>query len=363
VVERRRFVRRVLPRTMVRIVGASSGFAASGATGPAAPVVSWATEKLLHWTIGHFSDVYREGIGTLFDRELGGRDKLNYDGVSQFWTWIERDLARVLSGRQLTFRHVPSFWEYIGMSQKEKQKFGIPITLTGLFSPYGPLTPAHPMSRPGYSIQGWENMEGLETEDTEEYDVQDAVIYGDRVLRLARPDKQVYYGGLYDAEFGISNVALPLFINQTQIKGKHKGDLHELWREEMSIGVWARIHGNLIAMENFYSVIQQTPDEYKHLPSFGIEVVKLERWERPQGFTHVSASVAWERSHRDKMLAHYFNAQDATEFKRAEQLLQQAREINVRVLQFDYDNEKYLSGRWKRDLPKYNQMLDYLLSK
>ena len=348
----------------VKIGVSASGFVASMVGGPVAGAAgAEVTERLLHWTIGRFSDVYREGRGTIFDRALGGEHKLEYNSVSQFWTWIERDLAEMLSGRRPDYRHVPDFWEYIGMSEKGKGKFGVPIKLTGLLIPYGPLTPAHPMSRPGYSIGGWENMGDLGVEDTEEYDVQDSITYGDRVIRLSRPDKGIYYGGLYDAEFGISIVGLPLYIDKSCLKGKRKGDLHELWEEEISVGIWARIQGNLIALPNFYALIDQTPSQYKRLPSFGVEVLKVERWQSPQGHTHISASIGWERSHRERMLTHYFNVQDRTEFREAETLLQEARQRNANVLQIDYDNEKYLSGRWKRELPKYNQMLEYLISK
>ncbi|MBI2850063.1 MAG: hypothetical protein HYX80_03360 [Chloroflexi bacterium] len=354
----KRFARRVLPKAVVKVIASATGYWVSALGSPVVGLAGeLATEKLLRWTIGQFCDTYREAEGTIFERELGGKDKLSYNSVSQFWTWIERDVA-ALSGKEFNPRHPLSFWAIMALSEKEKRKFAIPITVTGLLSPYGPLTPAHPMSRPGYSIQGWVNLGDLGVEDTEEYDTRDAIVYGDRVLRLSQPMRGKYYAGLYDAEFGISNVALPLYMDQSCLRGT----LNELWQNAMSAGVWARIRGNLIAVPNFYALIEQTPELYKKLPSFGVEVTKIEKWSQPMGYTHISASVAWERS-GEKMMTHYFNVQDHAEFEQAESLLQQAREKNSRVLQFDYDDEKYLSGRWKRNLPKYNEMLAYLLSK
>ncbi len=94
----KRFVRRILPRMGISISAGSTGSVVAYVTGSlatpvvgtiAGPVAGAYTERLLHWVVGQFSDIYREAEGTIFDRVLGGSDKLDYNSVSQFWTWIE----------------------------------------------------------------------------------------------------------------------------------------------------------------------------------------------------------------------------------------------------------------------------------
>lgn len=61
-VSRARFVRRVIPGVAVKIGASASGSVASTVAGPVAGAAgAEVTERLLHWTIGRFSDVYREG--------------------------------------------------------------------------------------------------------------------------------------------------------------------------------------------------------------------------------------------------------------------------------------------------------------
>lgn len=68
---------------------------------------------------------------------------------------------------------------------------------------------------------------------------------------------------------------------------------------ETSVGIWSRIQGNLVALPNFYELIAETPNQYKRVTSFGVEVLKIERWQSPQGHAHIAASIGWERSHRE----------------------------------------------------------------
>ena len=137
---------------------------------------------------------------------------------------FENDLIEILLGKSADgkFLNVGEFWTGI---KKEGLKRGAIIEVSGLLSPYAPFIPAHPMSRPGYTIEGWESLGELETEDTEEYDVRDGIIYGDRVVRLSKTKNKKYYAGLYSHDYGISNISIPLLVDSLPV-GKG-GELHK----------------------------------------------------------------------------------------------------------------------------------------
>ena len=128
----------------------------------AADIADKLTGRVLEYTLRRFTHLYEEGEVTL--SEVFGRTipDMKYQGVGEFWAKVHRN----------------------------KMEKGSLVEISGLLSPYGPLMPAHPMSRPGYTVEGWAAMGDLCAEDTEEYDTRDGFIYGDRVIRLSTPRKK-----------------------------------------------------------------------------------------------------------------------------------------------------------------------------
>lgn len=303
--------------------GIGFGVALTGAGVLGEPVVS-ATERVLEFTLRKFSRVYEAGEVAL--SEVLGREipDMRYGSVSEFWAHEERD-------------HL----EHDAL-----------VEITGLISPYGPLMPAHPMSRPGYTIEGWQKIGNLETKSTEEYDSRDGFIYGDRVIRLATPRQGKYFGGLYDPYFGLSNVGIPLWIDKSA-----SAEIQERWKVPMVAGLLATLKGRLKKIPNFYAQFAgQLPGRYCNLPSFGLEVFKIDRIFEPDGITHMAVSVSWDRR-SERMVTHYFNVQDQDQFRVVEELLDQTRDQHKTSLLFNYDDFSCLSPEWRRKLPEYNEML------
>lgn len=290
------------------------------------------TKRVLRYMLRRFAHIYEDGevkLTEVFGREIPDQ---RYPGVGDFWA---KALNHGLSNDAL-------------------------VEVRGLLSPYGPLMPAHPMSRPGYTVEGWEALGELETEDTEEYDTRDGLIYGDRVIRLSQPRHQKYYAGLYDPYFGISNVSIPLYLDQRVFDPK-KPELRELkesWQYPMIGGRIVKVKGRLREISNFYAqFVPQFPEQYCTLPSFGLEVFKIEILPEPDGVTHMAVSVSWEKRDEERMLTHYFNVQDRRQFETAEELLERGRDNHSKSLLFNYDDLACFSPEWKHRLPKYNEML------
>ncbi|MFC1730383.1 hypothetical protein ACFL6I_08615 [candidate division KSB1 bacterium] len=262
------------------------------------------------------------------------------------------------------FKSVSDFWVEVDNQRKEKNKYieGDELNITGLLSPYGPLTPSHPMSKPGYSVEGWEAMGELDVEDAEDYDVQDAIIYGDRVIRIPYATNKIYYGGLYDILYGISNISLPIFIEESFIKNE-KYELHNLWKEKYSPGRCVEIKGQLLEIKKPYSeIIPEMPKKYTTLPNYGLYVKDIKYSSNPYGVTHIATSVAWlNKDLEERMLTHYFNVQNKSQFRMAEGLLQEQREEHKNTLFFDYDSTKYLSKKKQKDTPILNEILHEIL--
>ena len=267
---------------------------------------------------------------------------------------FEFDLFEMLSGKRpaRSFSNVGAFWTGIEKGDLEQ---GAIIEVAGLLSPYAPFISAHPLSRPGYTIEGWESLGELGTEDTEEYDVRDGIIYGDRVVRLSKTRNNKYYAGLYDHDYGISNISIPLLVDSCIINRK-KSHLSDLWKDKFSTGRFVRLKGNLIKIHNFYSsFINQIPEKYRNLPSYGLEVGEILESYEPKGVTHIAVSVSWQnRKREEKMLTHYFNVQNVDQLKLANELLDVPRE-KYRIL-FDYDDLK-VKKRMQKGIPEYNELL------
>jgi len=290
------------------------------------------TKRVLRYTLQRFAHIYEEGEVKLTELFRGEIPDQRYQGVGDFWT---RVLDHGLTNDAL-------------------------IEVTGLLSPYGPLMPAHPMSRPGYTVEGWEALGELETEDTEEYDTRDGFIYGDRVIRLSHPRLNKYFAGLYDAYFGISNVSIPLYIDQGVFhsnKPEVKA-LKEMWQYPMTGGKIVKIKGRLREISNFYTQFApQLPEQYCSLPSFGLEVFRVEEVIKTNGVTHMAVSVSWEKREEERMLTHYFNVQNKRQFEIAEELLERGRENHTKSLLLNYDDLACFSPEWRHRLPQYNEML------
>ena len=256
-------------------------------------IVGKATKRALRYMLHRYTHVYEQGeirLSELIGREIPDR---RYKGVGDFWATV--------------LQH--------GLDD------GALVEISGLLSAYGPLMPAHPMSRPGYTVEGWEALGEIESEDTEEYDARDGFIYGDRVIRLSRPRRQKYYAGLYDPYFGISNVSIPLYVDQAVFGRRHR-DLKALWLYPMVAGKIVRLKGRLIQIPSYYEQFDgQLPGQYCKLPSFGLEIFKIDRVVEPDGVTHMAVTVSWDRRGEERMLTHYFNVQDRKQFETAEELL------------------------------------------
>jgi hypothetical protein len=284
---------------------------------------------VLEWVIRKFTQILESGEVQL--SEVLGKTipDARYQSVAEFWCAIDRD----------------------GLDT------GALIEISGLLSPYGPLIPAHPMSRPGYTMEGWNAVGDLGAENTEAYDSRDAFIYGDRVIRLSRPRFGMYYAGLYDAYFGIANVALPLYVDRSLVK-QAKHELDGLWKNPMVAGRVVKLKGRLKRITNYYSQFtKQLPPEYCTLPSFGLEVFEIETSREPDGVTHVSASVSWEKRAAESIITNYFNIQDKRQFGVSEEALEKTRNKHKNSLLFNYDDIACLSPEWRYILPKYNEML------
>lgn len=325
--------RQLVSDVTLKLIPKGASFAVSIVATPAGgELAGMATKRLLRYMLWRYAHVYEEGefrLTEFLGREIPER---RYAGVGNFW-------AKILN-------HIPDF--------KDEKPL---IQVFGLLSSYGPLTPAHPMSRPGYSVEGWEALGELETEDTEEYDTRDGLIYGDRVIRLSRPRHQRYYGGLYDPYFGISNVAIPLYVD-TAAFGRKNRELKELWQYPMVGGSIVTVKGRLIQIRSSYEQFAgQFPEQYCRLPSFALEVFKIDQVSGPEGFTHMAVSISWPKRDEERMLTHYFNVQDKKQFSAAEELLERGREVHSKSLLFNYDDLACFSPGWKHKLPEYNEML------
>jgi hypothetical protein len=300
----------------------------------ASPEMQWAAgmavERLLLFTIHRFTHIYESGEASL--SEVFGRTipEKRYSGVNHFWASVHAD-----------------GWDKLKPADKPI------IEITGVLSPFGPLTPAHPKSKPGYSLKGWDVMGNLGVESTEDYDMQDAYIYGDRVIRLSEPRQGKYYGGLYDIYYGESAINLPLYIDKSLISNP-KSDLGIAWKSTLGSGMPVTLKGRLYRIKNYYSQCTTLPKEARRLPAFRLEVFEIKPQNVP-AVTYISASVGWERE-GERVIAHYFDMQDKTEFNGAEQRLEATREKHTHLL-FNYDDLACNLPDWSHRYPFYNEML------
>jgi len=321
---------RVLGDATLELIPKGTGFAVGLVGIPGAgEIAGRLTKRVLEYTLRRFTHLYEKGEASL--SEVFGRTipDMRYQGVGDFWAKVERDK---LAPNSL-------------------------VEISGLLSPYGPLMPAHPMSRPGYTVEGWEAIGDLGAEDTEEYDTRDGFIYGDRVIRLSTSRNNKYYAGLYDPYFGISNVSIPLYVDQSAISAK-KIDMQALWKHPMTGGNIVKLKGRLKVIPNFYTQFtNQLPAKYRNLPSFRLEVFEVKPLTGPNGVTHMAVTVSWKKRYEERMITHYFNVQDKRQFIAAEGLLEDERDKNSKSLLFNYDDLTCFSPNWKHKIPEYNEML------
>lgn len=173
-------------------------------------------------------------------------------------------------GRTIPDARYPSVSEFWARVVRDGLDTDALVEMSGLLCPYGPLMPAHPMSRPGYIVEGWDVIGDLGVEDTEEYDTRDGFIYGDRVIRLSSARQRKYYAGLYDAYFGIANVSLPLYVDERLVRSE-KLELDRLWKYSITAGRIVKLKGRLRRIANYYAQFAgQLPTQYCTLPSFGL---------------------------------------------------------------------------------------------
>jgi hypothetical protein len=314
----------------LELVAAGTGFVLSPSMPLAGSVLAENTiTRVLEYMLRRFTHVYETGEVSL--SEIFGRTipEERYASVAEFWA---KSMQSMISANAL-------------------------IEITGLLSPYGPMTPAHPMSRPGYTIEGWAAIGDLSADSTEEYDIRDSFIYGDRVIRLAKPRRNKYFAGLYDAYFGLANVSLPLYVDQALVKST-KHELSDLWTQPMAAGRIVKVKGRLRQISNYYAQFAgQLPADYCNLPSFGLEVFEIETSMPPNGITHISATVSWKKRSQEKMMAQYFNMQDSQQFSKAETMLNEVRNLHKNTMLFNYDDLACLSPQWRQKLPEYNEMI------
>lgn len=294
-----------------------------------AVAVELVAEQLFEYMVCRFTDVYESGEFKL--KEFFGRTlpDAKFSSVAEFWAKVDN---QTLPENAL-------------------------IEIIGLLSPYGPLMPANPMSRPGYYIEGWNAIGDLGVSSTEEYDAQDGFIYGDRVMRLSQPRNKKYYAGLYDAYYGIANVSLPLYVDEKVVNSSKYG-LIDLWTFHNHPGKIVTLKGRLKRLTSYYAQFAgQLPEQYCKLPSYGLEVFSIESSREPDGVTHISTSVSWARANDERLITTYFDVQNPQQFELAEQELDVHREKHKKWLLFNYDDLACLSSRWRYMLPQYNEML------
>jgi hypothetical protein len=94
--------------------------------------VGAATKRVLRYMLRRFAHIYEDGEFKLTEFLRREIPDFRYASVGDFWVRIaKQDLTR---------------FDF----EKEKPL----IEVFGFLSPYGPLMPAHPMSRPGYTVEG-----------------------------------------------------------------------------------------------------------------------------------------------------------------------------------------------------------------
>lgn len=277
--------------------------------------------------------------------------------------------SRLPKGVSGTYGDVGEFWSLgvDGHAAGDEAR----VKVTGLLLPYGPFIPAHPLDRPGASMDGWDFVGDLSVDDTEEYDAVDAAIYGDRVLRICEPDltpDKCYFGGLYGHFYGRSDVALPLLL-PTQVLEKNSIDPASVWRQLCFRGWLVRLDGVLKQIPSFYEAYYEAAANNKErkvppdllrkgrYPNFALEVRKIDFRQPGAGVTHIAASVAWKgRSGKERAQTAYFNAQEASEWQKCERSLD-ARRGSITRLWLDYDDVNYMTPRARERLPQYNALL------
>jgi len=323
----------VAAEALVRLVPSGVGFLVNLTGVPGLEIATgMLSGRAIEYMLKRFTHIYEQGeirLSEVFGRKI---PRKTYDGVGHFWLNVERDI------------------------EAGDLEPGDLVKVVGLLSPYGPLMPAHPLSRPGFTIEGWEAMGDLAADDTEEYDLRDCFIYGDRVMRFAQPRHGKYFAGLYDFCYGVSNTSIALYVDQTAV-GAKRSYLLDLWKREMAGGVVATVWARLVKTKNFYEQFKnQLPAENCCRPTFGLEVFEIEPLD-VRGAVHMSVSVAWERRPGEGMLANYFDVMDRRQFIMAEALLEEEREDHSQTLLFNYDDVACVSNTWRFGSPEYNEML------
>lgn len=140
--------------------------------------------------------------------------------------------------------------------------------------------------------------------------------------------------------------------------GPKNREVKELWQYPMAGGSIVKVKGRLIQIRNSYEqFVGQFPEQYCTLPSFALEVFKIEQVGGLEGFTHMAVSVGWPKRDEERMLTHYFNVQDKKQFSLAEEPLEKGRGAHSKSLLFNYDDLACFSPSWKHKLPEYNEML------
>lgn len=243
---------------------------------------SMVMQKMLLFTLCKFTSIYESGEIRL--SEIVGRmiPEQRYLGVQHFWVNAQQD----------------------GWYDIKKNEHPL-IEISGVLSSFGPLTPAHPKSRPGYSLEGWDYMGDLSVSDSDEFDTQDDFLYGDRVIRLSSPRQGKFYAGLYDMYYGSSDFCLPLYIDQSIMINKKAG-LSHLWQDHLMPGTPVTIKGRLIKTSNYYGQFADLPEEARNLPSFGVEVFEVKPLNIPT-VTYISAGVGWDLQDTDRVSTQYFD--------------------------------------------------------
>jgi hypothetical protein len=308
-----------------------------------------------------------------------GRIEFAAAGFCHVMDWANKHsgerLPKSVSGR---FDDVGEFWSLgVGVGVDSGIKSGVlsdkdRIKITGLLLPYGPLIPAHPLHRPGASMDGWDYVGDLSIEDTEEYDAVDATIYGDRVLRISEPnlsDDRSYFAGLYGSYYGRSDVALPLLVPQAVLE-RAQIDPSAAWCELCSRGWLVRLDGQLISMPSYYDAFYEaehakgshvSPEllEKGRFRNFALKVTKIESREPSRGVTHIAASIAWKgQGGEERAQTAYFNAQSDLEWKKCERS-HDARRARIKRLWLDFDDARYITASAKAKLPEYNHLMRY----
>jgi hypothetical protein len=184
---------------------------------------------------------------------------------------------------------VEDLW-YRGVSRGHVGAGGA-VTVTGLLSPFAPYMPCHPRAKPGYTPTGWSDVEAHIAASAQqqsattypslgEYDIVDAFVWMDPVVRLPILEDRRLYCGLYN-EYGKSFECVPVVLTLDDKKQaayvRRHGLNHTLAKLTTVKGRLRHIKDFIGHIEPIWRELGRTPRRTsREDPCYFIEVESLE---------------------------------------------------------------------------------------